>query len=78
MSIRPKIQRAIEQLLEQNNLSTIPEDILLMHRIAWYNPTSPAPQIHKIYDTSLSRLSEIMGIVRLYWGEAEWTKEMTM
>jgi hypothetical protein len=60
MSIRPRIQRAIEKLMNYTNITTLPEDILLMHRITGYDPTSPAPQIHRIYDTSLSRLSEIM------------------
>lgn len=77
MSIRPRIQRAIDKLMNGKDRKTLPEDILLMHRIAGYNPTSPAPQIHRIYDSSLTRLSEIMNQSGLYKWESHWTDIMT-
>lgn len=63
MSIRPRIQRAIGKLISKNNLSKIPDDIILMHKISGYNPLSPSIQIQRVYDDSLQRLSDIMGQV---------------
>jgi len=63
MSIRPRIQRAIGKLISKNNLSKIPDDIILMYKISGYNPLSPSIQVQRIYDESLQRLSDILGQV---------------
>ncbi len=70
MSIRPRIQRAIHELLGTRKLEELPEDIQLMSKIS----SNPPGNIGGAYEKHLRRLCELCETwTNMYDGEARWS-----